>query len=194
MTDTSPRPELADHLFAYDAVKDEYVFRDDGTGTQAVLTIAPEGANFPGRVGLDLREIAGSNRDPDFDECSFSIAADQVGEVIDALRDSVARHADVPASFLSEQEKIAAAISMLAFASEVDGGIHSFEAGHDGDGWTEPLSDHYSCGCGDGSSDAWGLSWMQSDPEHTGRPDPTTMLLAWAAHVDTASTNAEIAF
>lgn len=85
---------------------------------------------------------------------------------------------------MSENERVRDAIDLLLFASEHDGGIHSLEADHDGDGWTEPFSDRYWCGChGDDENPSWTLDWMQSDREQTGRPDATDVLLAWADHV-----------
>lgn len=52
------------------------------------------------------------------------------------------------------------------------------DAGIDGDGWNEPLSEQWTCGCGE-----WqGPEWTQSDPQGTGQPDPITASLEWLNH------------
>lgn len=71
------------------------------------------------------------------------------------------------------------AVAAMLFSADSD--EHAFDHGHDGDGWNEPFSDDYSCLCGD-----WSLTWVQSDPGQTDRPDPADALLAWFAHYEQA--------
>ena len=67
-----------------------------------------------------------------------------------------------------------------------DGVEHVFLCTQDGDGWNEPFSDDYECGCGE-----WSVSWVQHDPACTGRPDLVEVALEWNAHVD-AEVNKDI--
>lgn len=56
---------------------------------------------------------------------------------------------------------------------------HFFEWEEDGDGWNEPYSDSFKCGC-----EEWGMDWIQSDPKCSGRPDLIEMVLSWADHIN----------
>lgn len=57
---------------------------------------------------------------------------------------------------------------------------HELLFDHDGDGWTEPFSESWTCNCGTSISD-----WVQRDPEHSGKPELSDILHAHAAHVAT---------
>ncbi|KQP63025.1 hypothetical protein [Nocardioides sp. Leaf285] len=71
-------------------------------------------------------------------------------------------------------------VEMLLAAPLTGGGTeHDLERAHDGDGWNEPYSAHYTCICGE-----WSLSWVQTDPEQTGRPAGRDVLLSWRAHYE----------
>lgn len=159
------------------------VLRDDSQGTDAVLMISPQGENFPGAVGISMSEINGEGRR---EECFFPLTAREVEPFVHAVLDAAVVHGDPP-EVRSRNERINGAIATLLFSDQIDDGIHSLQADHDGDGWNEPFSARYWCGChAEGEDPTWTLDWMQSDPEQTGRPDPTEVLLAWDAHVDAA--------
>ena len=56
---------------------------------------------------------------------------------------------------------------------------HSFIAYEDGDGWNEPRSDDFSCSC-----EQWeGPSWVQKDPQCSGRIDLPDAALEWVKHI-----------
>lgn len=62
------------------------------------------------------------------------------------------------------------------------GAEHVLELDIDGDGWNEPFTHRYTCRCGHDLAE-----WTQTEPEQTGCPDPADMLLAWHAHVASAT-------
>lgn len=86
--------------------------------------------------------------------------------------------AEQVAALLAAQETSRLRDAIARMVRRAGSGDHAFEHYHDGDGWTEPFSDTYSCSCRHLLAD-----WTQTDPQHTGRPDPADMLLAWRAHV-----------
>lgn len=58
--------------------------------------------------------------------------------------------------------------------------FHSLDVYEEGDGWNEPRYEEFSCGC-----DGWeGPSWVQVDPECTGRPSMLEVVSEWLQHVN----------
>lgn len=84
----------------------------------------------------------------------------------------------------ASEEALRDAVAAMLHSADVDD-THVLEHSFDGDGWSQPYSVRYSCWCG-----AWQLSWVQVDPEQSGRPDPADAVLSWHAHMERATLGA----
>ena len=64
--------------------------------------------------------------------------------------------------------------------------FHSLKYYWEGDGWNEPYSDRWTCACEDPEyprDDVFEISWVQIDPECSGRPDFEVVVKQWLDHV-----------